>query len=606
MQRKTTRKNTILTLLAVGSVAMVGLGAGPASASDGQEPQSAGQAVGEAQQADESMSGNEDAVAAATEEPDAASATESDAASADATVTGMWKDVPWTFDEDTETLTLHGSTDPEHPLQLGLGRKANPNSQPCAGNLSLCSPFPGLETAGYKVTKLVFENPKGIQVNPVSASFLTWGKDLVEIDGINDLNTELVGTGLDHLGENNGLYGAFENLGSNMPNDTIESLDLSNWNVSEVNSLWNTFRNANIASIDVTGWDTSKVKNMSYTFACPSDKNYPCNTGSGLKEIIGLNTWDTSAVTNMTQTFRNHANLETLDLSSWDTRAAFDNNKMNAMLSKLPKLQELILGENTKLADDVMLSTPTETDEYTGAWVRLGEDDVAQGPWWRGTGQELATHSQEPTTAAGTYVWQEKANVVFELNGGEWAQGDEPSTVTGVGDLLTYSAPVREDYVFDGWIVSYDDTLGDSQRSGDAAVRAGGEMMITQSGTTTFNANWKKVAKPEAPTVKAADKCGVDGTVVIPTVEGIEYSQIKDGTKVTVTASAADGYVLADDAVTEWMLDIKGEACPGAGSGGSTGGLAVTGASAISAATAGLALLAGGAFLVLRNRAGKC
>lgn len=55
---------------------------------------------------------------------------------------------------------------------------------------------------------------------------------------------------------------------------------------------------------------------------------------------------------------------------------------------------------------------------------------------------------------------------------------------------------------------------------------------------------------PLAPTVVPAETCGVEGTVSIPVVEGVLYSQTQVGTLVTVTATAKAGYVITPGATT--------------------------------------------------------
>ncbi|MHA3724217.1 LPXTG cell wall anchor domain-containing protein [Leucobacter sp. HY1910] len=68
---------------------------------------------------------------------------------------------------------------------------------------------------------------------------------------------------------------------------------------------------------------------------------------------------------------------------------------------------------------------------------------------------------------------------------------------------------------------------------------------------------------PVAPTLKPADTCSVEGTVVIPKTEGIKYTETRDGRTVTVTAAAEPGFVLAEGATAKWTLEIpEVEPCP--------------------------------------------
>lgn len=65
-----------------------------------------------------------------------------------------------------------------------------------------------------------------------------------------------------------------------------------------------------------------------------------------------------------------------------------------------------------------------------------------------------------------------------------------------------------------------------------------------------------EVVTPLAPELLAADECGVEGTVTIPSVEGVIYVEARDGNTVTITATAAEGYVLAEGSETEWVIEI--------------------------------------------------
>ncbi|ROR96557.1 uncharacterized protein DUF4185 [Salana multivorans] len=148
---------------------------------------------------------------------------------------------------------------------------------------------------------------------------------------------------------------------------------------------------------------------------------------------------------------------------------------------------------------------------------------------------------------------------------------------------------------------------------------------------------------PPAPQLVVSDECGVEATVVLPEdVEGVAYATSREGTVVTVTATAAEGYVIADGATSTWTFDVAAAVCPSptpsddptdeptggptdpdptgstggptgtttspgstpsrsGGSGGSGGGLAGTGAAGVSV-VAVLALAAAGTGLWLRRR----
>lgn len=53
--------------------------------------------------------------------------------------------------------------------------------------------------------------------------------------------------------------------------------------------------------------------------------------------------------------------------------------------------------------------------------------------------------------------------------------------------------------------------------------------------------------------------CGVEPTVSIPETEGVQYTQVRDGNTLTVTASTTPGYVFAAGAATSWTFDMSFE-----------------------------------------------
>ena len=126
---------------------------------------------------------------------------------------------------------------------------------------------------------------------------------------------------------------------SNMFNgcNTLQKLDVSNWNTGDIIKMNNIFYNCtalneiiglenlnvsnvfemnhmfaecnSIQTLDLSNWNTELVTDMSYLF-------YNCTS---LNEIIGLENLNVSNVTNMSDMFYN-SHFTTFDLSGWDTR----------------------------------------------------------------------------------------------------------------------------------------------------------------------------------------------------------------------------------------------------------------------------------------------
>lgn len=64
------------------------------------------------------------------------------------------------------------------------------------------------------------------------------------------------------------------------------------------------------------------------------------------------------------------------------------------------------------------------------------------------------------------------------------------------------------------------------------------------------------------PDLVPAAQCDVEATVEIPEdVTGVTYEESREGTEVTVTAIAHDGYAFADGLVTRWVFDVAAEDC---------------------------------------------
>ena len=65
---------------------------------------------------------------------------------------------------------------------------------------------------------------------------------------------------------------------------SLETLDLSGWNVSNVNDMSYMFKNCkNLKYLDLSGWDTSNVMDVSGMFYhCPSP--YTINCGKIVKK----------------------------------------------------------------------------------------------------------------------------------------------------------------------------------------------------------------------------------------------------------------------------------------------------------------------------------
>lgn len=87
-----------------------------------------------------------------------------------------------------------------------------------------------------------------------------------------------------------------------------------------------------LESLDVSNWNTSNITELNFVFTC-------CES---LRKIDGLETWDVSKVTDMDSVFGNIP-VKALNLSTWNTRNV---TNMCKMFCDCTSLSELILPEN--------------------------------------------------------------------------------------------------------------------------------------------------------------------------------------------------------------------------------------------------------------------
>ena len=102
----------------------------------------------------------------------------------------------------------------------------------------------------------------------------------------------------------------------------LKSLDLSNWDVSNVRSMISTFDGMrNLKNLNVSNWNTGKVTTMKGLFAYTSEL-----------QDLNISQWDVSHVTDFSSMFEISAvddnSFNRLDISNWDTRSLVSANRM--------------------------------------------------------------------------------------------------------------------------------------------------------------------------------------------------------------------------------------------------------------------------------------
>ena len=172
---------------------------------------------------------------------------------------------------------------------LNLSRFDTSNVTNMNSMFSNCSSLTSLDLSGFDTSK----------VTDMLAMF--YGDALLEtlnLDGFN-LTASTNGSGA--------ISGIFSGTNS------IKKVSMKNWKIPEsfthaIGCRMSSLCSTTLESIDVTGWDLRQVENVAGLFG-----------NSTAKEIIGLDTWDTSNITNMDNMFGGANRLESLDLSHFDT-----------------------------------------------------------------------------------------------------------------------------------------------------------------------------------------------------------------------------------------------------------------------------------------------
>ena len=156
----------------------------------------------------------------------------------------------------------------------------------------------------------------------------------------------------------------------------LKFVDFSGWNTPSLISLDCVFNDCvSLEWVNMGDIDTHNVTEFSQLFErCPS-----------LHTIIGIENWDTSKSGTFVEMFIDCKSLKILDLSSFDTRAAYDNyydtnksysNAFRPMFSNMNSLEKLILSDkisyygngNVSEGNKLVFPNPAAKEGYTAMW----------------------------------------------------------------------------------------------------------------------------------------------------------------------------------------------------------------------------------------------
>lgn len=203
-----------------------------------------------------------------------------------------------------------------------------------------------------------------------------------------------------------------ENMQEMFENCTAKTINLSNFDTSNVTNMTMMFFNTpNLKNIDVSKFNTSKVTSMTGMFA---GKNSMVSQYKVI-ETLNLSNFDTANVESMNEMFNNLV-IGKLDVSNFDTHKVQDMTNIfgSARSGGNAYIKSISLGNkfnfiNEEIDPDFPERTntlpPIETKgQYTGKWTNLGEGALPknQVSW---TSREL-TEKYSGDTSADTYVWE--------------------------------------------------------------------------------------------------------------------------------------------------------------------------------------------------------
>ncbi|HGF7842830.1 TPA: immunoglobulin-like domain-containing protein [Enterococcus hirae] len=361
--------------------------------------------------------------------------------------TGTWGTSPYTFDEDTGTLTI------------GAGELSGSEESPWNSDKVDSEAIKKIVLAGKVVAP---ENSKYLFSTDSSGKDLT---NVTEIEGLSQLDTSNVTTMASMFSNVSSLtsldVSSFDT--SNVTDmsymfygmSSVTSLDVSGFDTSNVTNMYRMFNEMNsITSLDVSSFDTSNVTDMRSMFSFVSSLT-----------SLDVSNFDTNNVTDMGYMFNEMNSITSLDLSNFDTSKVTD---MEYMFDNVP-LKKLILGDRFKAIGDTKLSSPkalNEGDQLTGNWIR--EDGQSKG---YSPADFMANYGTGDLTA-GTYVAE---LVKSELEPQEYHVGDVNITGTYTGNMSLGRLTVN------GKVVSWGGSFKDGQFSyyvGAGKLKVGDKVVL--------------------------------------------------------------------------------------------------------------------------------
>lgn len=198
----------------------------------------------------------------------------------------------------------------------------------------------------------------------------------------------------------------------------LESIrNVEKFEVSGVTVMEGMFRDTSqIKTLDISNWDTSNVLSMRSMFAESSI------------QVLYARNWDLSKVSMMSYMFFGATQLQEIDVRGWDT------SNVTAMVEMFgyTNLTKLTLGEHSLFSTIVDLPAITPDDRYTGRWILQGSDESQSEPIAFSSSQSFM--NEYDGTHPGTYVWETVDNLIRGTWGTvPWRYDPDSETITLFG-----------------------------------------------------------------------------------------------------------------------------------------------------------------------------
>ncbi|MGA5592511.1 WxL domain-containing protein [Enterococcus mundtii] len=287
----------------------------------------------------------------------------------------LWGTVPWSYEEETETITLYGGEAGEAadaPWKTYSSVKQiivddqvilPENSESLFSNLS------NLE---------VIENIDRLDVsNVINMRYMfSFASSLTELD-LNNWNMSNV-TDISFM---------FNGTSS------LKILHVCEWDTSNVTDMSVMFQNASsLAQLDISSWNTSKVFSTLGMF----------QFASSITEL-DLGSWDTSSLIMSLSMFNGASSLTRLDVSNWDTTNVSNDV---SIFNNTSSLKTIVLGEKSVIRGWSGLPQIEITDQYTGRWIL--EESLTSGTDVIAFENSTEFMAMYDGTHPGTYTWEVK------------------------------------------------------------------------------------------------------------------------------------------------------------------------------------------------------